>query len=288
MGNQPSMTIEAYGLLVSQTEEQSEYTIVINYVVQSWGAGGDAATSVVRFGVQLNDDSKSMISLQTVNTVPVGTTGIVFLTRVIIPAAYSSTWKIQGFVFNQGCHQVFRSIPGSVLPILGCGVSFLYQAGFQHHVERADQQARESFRCGRRGGVERADQGQGLFSRIYARSVSSPPCTVVESSQASLQFLGEDQRLCGLGDGQGYQFHHPPSRSQYHFVTSLDPVPHQCRALSSRGYLPRSGLGCLLGLRSRVQFQRAGASDSPVYDSPDTLDKLHADRGDLGSDRIFL
>ena len=119
MGNQPSMTIEAYGLLVSQTEEQSEYTIVINYVIQSWGAGGDAATSVVRFGVQLHDDAKSMITLQTVNTVPVGTTGIVFLTRVIIPAAYYSTWKIQGFVLNQGCHQVFRSIPGTVLPILG-------------------------------------------------------------------------------------------------------------------------------------------------------------------------
>jgi hypothetical protein len=115
----PSMTMEAYGILVSRTETEMEYTVVISYTVDSWGRGGDADTSVIRFGIQLNDQACSMLTNHTVNTTPIGSTGIVFLTKVFLPVEFASTWKIQGYLLNQASRQTFISIPGHRLPIFG-------------------------------------------------------------------------------------------------------------------------------------------------------------------------
>ena len=112
------MSIQGFAQLISDTGTAKEYTVVVTYTVSTWGKNGTADASVLRFCVQLNDDSNTSLANQTVNTTPIGSTGSIFLTRVSIPYAYATSWKIQGYIRNERNRQAFCSIPGSSVTII--------------------------------------------------------------------------------------------------------------------------------------------------------------------------
>jgi hypothetical protein len=120
----PELSFDVFSQVVSSDATNTVLTLILSYSIPSWGYGGSAATSIIRFGIQLTNDSNSMLTNHSVDSIPIGSNGVAIFSSVTIPVEYNNTWKVQGYLQNVDRKQVFYSVKGSsIQQIIPCFIT---------------------------------------------------------------------------------------------------------------------------------------------------------------------
>ena len=109
----PQLSFDVFSQVITSDAIKTELCIILSYSIPSWGYGGSASTSIIRFGIQLTNDSNSTLTNHSVDSIPTGSNGVAIFSSVIIPVEYNATWKVQGYLQNIDRKQVFHSVQGS-------------------------------------------------------------------------------------------------------------------------------------------------------------------------------